>query len=375
MTTYPICFQRAAQWGSVELGTGTGALISEYGCAMCAVCSLCEYFGKATDPSQFNQALINVKGYAFNGTTAYDIIDWSAVNRVYGDISLLFNNAYPTKPADMNLIDAQLAKFLPVIVGVSFSHDRAATEASHYVVLYQKNSDATYQCMDPWTGDKTNFNARYAVNGMTVAQCILQAISYTGPIPAQSSEIDELRTDRDANWTLATTRLAALTVTPDPSDKPGTGAKGVAAVKALTQRIADLTTQNAQLAADLQTARNDAATAHTQAAAYNQEESAIAGQLLDAQHVTQPLQQTVAMVREKLKLPETASDSEIFTAIDALMLPNDEAAKVYTQNMDAALAAATAGPDTPLPATSFLSTDLGSLFGRFRAWIGQHRGR
>jgi hypothetical protein len=377
MTTYPICYQRAAQWASVELGTGTGANVGTYGCALCAVCSVCQYFGKVTDPAQFNQALINVSGFAFNGTTAYDIIEWGAVNKVYGDISLLFNTASPKNPADMTVIDEQLGKNIPVIVGVSFDHDPHATAASHYVVLFAKNADGSYQCMDPWTGDETNFNTRYATNGMTAANAILQAICYSGPLPSQNSDLDTCRLDRDANWNMGTEVLAALGVTPNPADKPGTAQRGVEAVTALNEKIADLTKNNTQLIGDVGTARNDAAAAVTRESATHLEESSLAEQLLDAQHTRDSLSQTVDLVLHDLKLPPTAANADIDRALATLQQPSDEAGRVYETNMEAALKAAGATPATAADSSTDnpLLLVLPSLFHRISLWISQHRGR
>ncbi|HEY4035148.1 MAG TPA: C39 family peptidase [Ktedonobacteraceae bacterium] len=182
---YPIFSQRNSSWSNEELGTGQGITIGGYGCTLTCVASLLVYFGKNTDPHQLNQDLIRIKGYANNGNGNYDLIIWSAITKLYPDVILVFNNLYPNNPADMSLIDRQLHKDIPVVVGVSFNHLPADTSPSHYVVLYQKNLNESYQAMDPWTGSLINFNQNYAVNGMSVAQCILQASSYNGPVPRQ----------------------------------------------------------------------------------------------------------------------------------------------------------------------------------------------
>lgn len=169
-----------------ELGTGFGISIAQYGCALTCVASLLvNCFRKNTDPHQLNQALIGIPnhgGFAYNGEGDYDLIIWAAIHLLYGDVNLVFNNAYPTQPADMNLIDAQLAKGCSVVVGVSFVHNPNATQPTHYVEIYKKNSDGSYQCRDPWFADDTSFNKRYAVNGMSAANAILQAVSYNGPV-------------------------------------------------------------------------------------------------------------------------------------------------------------------------------------------------
>ena len=143
---------------SQELGTGTGATVHDYGCAECSVTSECVNAGHATNPIQLNQDLIRVGAYASNGATAYDELIFSKLTSVYSDMKLAFNNFYPSDPCDMTVIDAQLAKGLGVIVGVDFNHNPSATSASHFVRIYKKNSDGSYQCFDSW-----------AVNGIRIS--------------------------------------------------------------------------------------------------------------------------------------------------------------------------------------------------------------
>jgi hypothetical protein len=171
--------------------------------------------------------------------------------------------------------------------------------------------------------------------------------------------------------------LAALGVTPDPADKPGTAQRGVEAVTALNEKIADLTKNNTQLIGDVGTARNDAAAAVTRESATHQEESSLAEQLLDAQHARDALSQTVDLVLHDLKLPPTAANADIDRALATLQQPSDEAGRVYETNMEAALKAAGATPATAADSSTDnpLLLVLPSLFQRISLWITQHRGR
>jgi hypothetical protein len=166
-----------------ELGTGHGVSIADDGCALCDVAmDIVNCYGINTDPNQLNTALINVGGFASNGQGDNDEIIWSALTKVYPNITLTFNNEYPSTPANMTIIDSQLASGNGVIIGVSFNHVADQEYPDHYVLLVSKNSNGTYQMLDPWYGDETTFDSRYAVNGMSVAQAILQAVSFTGPV-------------------------------------------------------------------------------------------------------------------------------------------------------------------------------------------------
>src|SRR5581483_2165329 len=195
-----------------ELGTGTGATIAMYGCALTSVASLLvNCFGKDTDPGRLNTALINVNGFADNGNGDYDLLEWPAINLVYSDITLAFNNSYPSSPADMSIIDTQLSKGISVVVGVDFNHNTSATQPSHYVEIYKKNSDGTYQMRDPWYKDDSVFDQRYAVNGMSAAQCILQIVSYNGPVSPTTPPSGSSSTGDSTNVSKATQVDQSLT--------------------------------------------------------------------------------------------------------------------------------------------------------------------
>lgn len=191
-----------------ELGVGVGYNIADYGCALVCVTAICKYFGKEVNPSSLNQSLIQVNGFFDNGTGAKTLLIWGAISQVFPDIKLAAVNRYANVPADINLIDSYLLKNVPLVVGVDFNHRPTQQEPTHFVTIFAKNPDGTYECMDPWTGEKTNFNARFCVNGMTPAQAILQIVTYTfsGVASTQTPEmnklVEELRKARDDNYAM-----------------------------------------------------------------------------------------------------------------------------------------------------------------------------
>jgi hypothetical protein len=246
-----------------ELGTGKGFSISLYGCVITSVCSaLVNCFHKNTDPLKLNQDLINVNGYAPNGVPGvYNLLKWDFISKIYPDVTLAFNKSYPSSPADMALIDGQLQKGCSVIVGVSFEHDPKATQADHYVEIYKKNGNGSYQCRDPWYGDDTSFNARYAVKGMSVAQCILQITSYNGPTqPAQldyQALYNAARIDRDVNYNCFVKLCSSLNIPVNADDKDGTVQKAIDEIKKLQALpLSNQPMQLSQLQADLVTQIN-----------------------------------------------------------------------------------------------------------------------
>lgn len=212
-----------------ELGTGEGYSISRFGCALLSLTVLCNLHGKDIDPLVLNLDLVAHDGFASNGTFNPDgsvnktLLRWGMLAAIFPDIRLEKNIAFPATPADLGLIDSYLAGGNPVVAGVSFLHNPKDTVPSHYVLIYKKNDDGSYQAYDPWYGDSIRFDARYAVNGMSVAECILQVVAYAGPAvapqpaettapheaaPQQALTVeDTLRKARDDNWNLYTAEV------------------------------------------------------------------------------------------------------------------------------------------------------------------------
>lgn len=288
-----------------ELGTGQGVRVSEDGCALCCVASICAYLGKNTNPHILNQDLIAHNGYADNGVGSHTLMIWSTISLIYSDIELACNNDYPTEPASQGLIDAQLGKGMPVVVGVSFVHNPNSTIASHYVTLISKNDDGTYQCYDPYFGDITNFNTRYAVNGMSAMQCILQVVSYNGTAPqpetpapapapvvpqppvqptttqqpttdqAQPPDVQQLVDDRNINWQVGNIIAEPTGMKLDPNNK----LSSAVAIASYISNMATLILKKTQLYSDLDTRYNVQVELNAQQAATIKKQQAEADRL------------------------------------------------------------------------------------------------
>lgn len=168
--------------------------IAEDGCAETAFTSmLVNVFGEDVDPTSVNEDLSANGAYASNADGDFDLFDWVKAAEIFG-LTFNFNHTYYNAPsgngtpANMDEIDALLAEGYSVIVGVSFNHNPKEPTPTHYVEIYRKNDDKTYQMRDPmFHADEcdTVFNTRYAVNGMSVPNAILQVVSYIGDLPEE----------------------------------------------------------------------------------------------------------------------------------------------------------------------------------------------
>lgn len=312
-----------------ELGTGQGVSIANDGCAECDVAAICVHFGKQTDPLQLNQALISVEGYADNGNGQHDILRWDYISKIYPDITLAFNNLYPSTPADMTLIDSQLSKGFPVVIGVSFNHNPTLEQPDHYVLLTQKRQDGSYEAMDPWTGMLITYDAVYAVNGMTVAQSILQAISYDGTLPQSDQQImDDLRKARDDNWNLYQGEIQLNSQLKDQLTQEQ------AKNSQLQQEVNDLTKKDEDNQKTIIGLKTDSTTLGAVITRISAEDKQYAQEALDAGHQKDIIKLRFLNVLSNLGLNGNATDDQIKQRIQQLSAPHDEAVKIYQSLYD-----------------------------------------
>jgi hypothetical protein len=166
--------QQDPQWKQDILGFGTAEdTIGYVGCALTSVTMLLNGHGYSETPKTLNQKLKNVGGFAGAG------IAWSAVNKIYPNVTLKAFIPCGNSDAPLAQIDAALAAGQPAIVQV----DRSPADGiqTHWVVLYaRKGSD--YLMLDPWpyqtdTTKEDLLMKRYA-QGRTLQRAISHVILY-----------------------------------------------------------------------------------------------------------------------------------------------------------------------------------------------------
>lgn len=325
-----------------ELGTGQGYTIARYGCAETCLTSLCNWYNRSITPDQLNTQLNGVRGFSWNGTINqdgsknYTLLKWGAITQIYGEIQLKQNIAYPSQPADMGMVDAFLDHGQPVIVGVSFLHNPKDTVPSHYVLIYRKNPDGSYQMMDPWFGNDTVFDKRYAVNGMSVANAILQVVAYAGPAP-QVQPVPPVPSPAPE------TAHPQQAVTPEDVNKTQADAnynlylQEVATNKTLNDRITELQQQ----VSELQTANNAQATEVANTKTLN---STLADKLKQYEAndsaTIENLQKQIEALKEKEQIANATADAlqtkpklqDVLSGLDNLFSIRDWANKLTGKN-------------------------------------------
>jgi GH25 family lysozyme M1 (1,4-beta-N-acetylmuramidase) len=143
--------QKDPRWENEKLGTSS-VTIGAYGCLITAASMVCDYFGKDTDPSRLNKALIEVKGYESG-----NLLRYNAITTIYPDIEVRWDY-FISNPSDAQ-IDEVLVQELPVIAQVDYNPNTSALD-QHWVVIVGKENDE-YLIVDPIDGS-TAYLSRYA---------------------------------------------------------------------------------------------------------------------------------------------------------------------------------------------------------------------
>jgi hypothetical protein len=166
--------QQDPKWKTDILGFGDPSdTIGYIGCALTATAMLLSGHGYSETPRTLNQKLKNAKGYVSAA------IMWSAVNKIYPNVSLKAYIPCSNSDAPLAQIDAAIATGQPAIVQVDRSP--ASGIQTHWVVLYQRKGD-DYLMLDPWPYQpdvtKEDFLMKRYAQGRTLKHAISHVILY-----------------------------------------------------------------------------------------------------------------------------------------------------------------------------------------------------
>jgi len=203
--------QQDPKWKSDILGFGDpGDTLGYVGCALTATAMLLSGHGYSETPKTLNQKLKNVNGFVSSA------IMWSAVSKIYPNVSLKAFIPCSTSDAPLAQIDASIAAGQPVIVQVDSSP--AAGIQTHWVVLYARKGD-DYLMLDPWPYQpditKEDYLMKRYARGNTLKRAISHVILYEaygsgGPVSTPSTPTSDTpstsgpsaRVKADVTWGL-----------------------------------------------------------------------------------------------------------------------------------------------------------------------------
>ena len=180
--------QQDPQWKQDILGFGDpGDTIGYVGCALTATAMLLSGHGYAETPKTLNEKLKHINGFVSAG------IMWSAISKLYPDVTLKAFIPCATSDAPLAQIDASLAAGQPAIVQVDSSP--ASGIQTHWVVIYERKGN-DYLMLDPWPyqpdAAKEDYLMKRYAQGRTLQRAISHVILYeaygsSGPIATPSS--------------------------------------------------------------------------------------------------------------------------------------------------------------------------------------------
>lgn len=182
LISFPLFSQRDDKWRLEKLGTSTSTLGKD-GCLVTDMAGLCKYYGKDTDPSRLNTALVAINGYKSD-----NLYKW------YEGIPKIFPDILCTKVQDtpnlLNVtqfaeIDEEIKNLRPVVIKVDFLPGTPDIE-QHYVVIIGKDGD-DYVVADPYYGDMASLS-RYG----KPAKAIQRYVFHKGPVPEKVDTVSKV---------------------------------------------------------------------------------------------------------------------------------------------------------------------------------------
>lgn len=154
--------------------------IHNYGCLLCSLTTVLNYFGKNETPVTLNDNLKNVDGWANGGE-----YKWGSVTRIYGDVTeKRVDTPNLLTDEQMAEIKAALDAKLPVIVEIDYN-PKTVDRDSHYLTLidYNPNDENDFKTADPLGGEIKSLKGYLAWFKPSARHTIRQYVIMTGPVP------------------------------------------------------------------------------------------------------------------------------------------------------------------------------------------------
>lgn len=170
----PFFSQRDNRWGTAVLGNVPNApSIGRWGCLMTCFTMTAAARGKAVDPGQFNQLMVQRGGFVNGYFTR-----WNALSIVFPDI--VYETKLDMTPDLLPRIDASLQAGRPVTALVDFTPLTQYSDNDQHWVLIVGRSGDDYLINDPWMldGQPVSLKKQYGRAGGTLREAVRSAIFY-----------------------------------------------------------------------------------------------------------------------------------------------------------------------------------------------------
>lgn len=188
--TLPINFsQYDDRWAKHLLGTNTDSEfdIYNYGCLLCSLTSLANYYGKTIDPLELNQKLIDVGGFVNGG----EYVDGS-ITKVFPDIiELAAKTPDALTDEQMQMIKDSIDGGNPVIIGIDYN-PKTVKPDYHFVLIvgYNKDDENDFTIVDPLGGFVKSLKGYLGWFKPNARKTIEKIFIYSGPQPVVSAPVE-----------------------------------------------------------------------------------------------------------------------------------------------------------------------------------------
>jgi len=172
--TTNLLWQNDPRWANSPLGYGPQT-IQQWGCLTTSLAMVVNGCGYNETPQSLSQKMVSIGAFSGAAINAYRL------GEAFPGVSLASSKDYPTPPAPLSAIDAELANNKPIVVRVDQSP--APDIQDHWVVLYAKDGN-DYLMWDPYCymgdapGKAIHLTDRYKNSGPTAAQAIVSVIFF-----------------------------------------------------------------------------------------------------------------------------------------------------------------------------------------------------
>jgi peptidoglycan hydrolase-like protein with peptidoglycan-binding domain len=159
---YSVFKQGDKEWGKEHLGNGEHT-IHQWGCAMCTLTMAATLIGSPTKdwpenlrPSNLNPSVTNGilrKARAFSSSS----LNMPKAANALGMTYVEYGKVTPIKPEDVTIIQANVQAGYPVAANVAYG---CSTAGRHWILIVKRNSDGSFECIDPAYGSGLQLTSR-----------------------------------------------------------------------------------------------------------------------------------------------------------------------------------------------------------------------
>jgi hypothetical protein len=182
--------QFASEHAKLLLGNNTNPIYNfhNYGCLVCSLTSVANYFGHAISPIEMNNRLREIGGFP-EGSGEYV---HGSLSKLFPDITEKVVKINPLQDENLNEIKGALDQGFPVIVGLDYN-PRTLQAESHYSILvdYDASNENNFTLADTLGGRVHSLRDYLAFLKPSARKSIFQYFVFSGQVQVKPSPAPE----------------------------------------------------------------------------------------------------------------------------------------------------------------------------------------